>query len=66
MLEYSPIGVKFSPITAPRTLYTEKKKGENFQSFFVWKCLSISNFDAKTLFDIEQKKFGVHLVFFLY
>ncbi len=35
VLEYSPIGIKFSPTTAPRTLYTvKKKKFENFQNFF--------------------------------
>jgi hypothetical protein len=32
VFEYSPIGVKFPPITAPHTLYTvKKKKKENFQ-----------------------------------
>jgi hypothetical protein len=35
--EYSPIGVKFPPITASRTLYTVKKKLENFPKFFVLK-----------------------------
>ncbi len=39
VVEYSPIGVYFSPTTAPRTLYTVKKKNfENFQNFFwFWK-----------------------------
>jgi hypothetical protein len=35
VLEYSPIGEKFPPTIAPRTLYTvQKKKLENFQNFF--------------------------------
>jgi hypothetical protein len=35
VLEYSPIGIKFSPTAAPRTLYTVKKKNfANFQNFF--------------------------------
>ncbi len=41
VLEYSPIGVKFSPTTAPRTLYTVKKKNfENFQNFFSFESFS--------------------------
>jgi hypothetical protein len=41
VLEYSPIGVKFSPTTAPHTLYTVKKKNfENFQNFFSFESFS--------------------------
>ncbi len=41
VLEYSPIGIKFSPTTAPSTLYTVKKKNfENFQNFFSFESFS--------------------------
>jgi hypothetical protein len=44
VLEYSPIGVKFPPITAPRTLYTVKKKNlENFKNFFSYESLNVPN-----------------------
>jgi hypothetical protein len=44
VLEYSPIGVKFPPITAPVTLYTVKKKNlENFQNFFSYESLNVPN-----------------------
>ncbi len=42
--EYSPIGVKFPPITALVTLYTVKKKNlENFQYFFSYESLNVPN-----------------------
>jgi hypothetical protein len=52
VLEYSPIGVKFPPITAPRTLYTEKKKNwKIFKTFLVLKVwMFLINFDEKTCF----------------
>jgi hypothetical protein len=52
VLEYSPIGVKFAPTTAPRTLYTvKKKKLKNFLNFLVLKVLKdINNIFAKTVF----------------
>jgi hypothetical protein len=38
VLKYSPIGVKFSPATTLRTLYTVKKKNSKiFKTFFVLK-----------------------------
>ncbi len=36
VLEYSRIAVKFPPITAPRTLYTVKKKFEIFEKHFLF------------------------------
>jgi hypothetical protein len=41
VLEYSPIGEKFPPTIAPRTLYTvQKKKLENFQNFFCFESFN--------------------------
>jgi hypothetical protein len=41
VLEDSPIGVKFSTTTSPRTLYTvKKKKIKNFQNFFSFESLN--------------------------
>jgi hypothetical protein len=34
VLKYSPIGVKFSPTTATRTLYTVNKKSKFFKTLF--------------------------------
>jgi hypothetical protein len=34
VLEYSPIGVKFPPITAPRTLHCKEKKFGKFSIHF--------------------------------
>jgi hypothetical protein len=52
VLEYSPFGVKFPPITAPRTLYTVKKKNWTiFRTFLVMKVLMfLINYDAKIRF----------------
>jgi hypothetical protein len=57
VLEYSPIGVKFSPTTAPRTLYTVKKKiSKIFKTFLVLKVLVDINIfcEKKTFFDIKK------------
>jgi hypothetical protein len=65
VLEYSPIGVKFSPNTAPRTLYTVKKdKLENIQNFFVLVVTSKNICYAKNLFFIV-KKLSKHFSIFL-
>jgi hypothetical protein len=67
VLVYSPIGVKFSPTTLPRTLYTVKKTNfENFQNFLVLKVLvDINNFMEKTFVDIE-KKYIMNIFWFFY
>ncbi len=41
VLKYSPIGVKFSPTTAPHTLYTVKKKKIDKTNFYEKKVLYI-------------------------
>ncbi len=69
VLEYSPIGVKFSPTTAPRTLYTVKKKSfENFQNFFSFESFSRHKyfFMKKTYFDIFKKIYNEHFSVFFY
>jgi hypothetical protein len=44
VFEYSPIGVKFPPITAPHTLYTvKKKKLENCQNILSLESLNVPN-----------------------
>jgi hypothetical protein len=43
VFEYSPIGVKFPPITAPHTLYTVKKKADNFQNILSFESLHVTN-----------------------
>ncbi len=41
VLDYSPIGEKFPPTIAPRTLYTvQKKKLENFKNFFCFESFN--------------------------
>ncbi len=47
MLEYSPIRVKFPPITAPRTQYTVQKKIGKISKLFVLKGWMSIDFDAK-------------------
>jgi hypothetical protein len=37
VLEYSPVGEKFPPTNAPRTLYIVKKKIGIFSEFFVFR-----------------------------
>jgi hypothetical protein len=52
VLEYSPIGEKFSPTIAPRTLYTVKEKNwEIFKTFLFIEVLRyLRNFDVKIRF----------------
>ncbi len=39
--QYSPIGMKFPPITAPSTLYTVKKKIGKFSKLFYFARLNV-------------------------
>jgi hypothetical protein len=68
VLEYSSIGVKFAPTTAPRTLYNvKKKKLKIFLTFFVLKVLiDINNFYAKTRFLIYLFKYVMKIFRFFY
>jgi hypothetical protein len=68
VLEYSPIGVKFSPTTAPRTFYTEKKKiSKIFKTFLVLKVLvNLNNFYEKKCFLIFKKKYKMNIFRFFY
>ncbi len=68
VLEYSPIGEKFPPTIAPRTLYTvQKKNWKIFKTFFVLKVLiHPNNFDVKICFLILYKTYMEYIFCFFY
>jgi hypothetical protein len=68
VLKYSPIGEKFPPTTAPRTLYTVQKKNlKIFKTFFVLKVLMYpNNFDVKICFLSLYKTYKEYIFCFFY
>ena len=66
--KYFPIGVKFPPNIAPRTLYTvRKKKFENFQNFFCFEILKVPKlfWCKKTFFELK-KIYIMKIIFVFY
>ncbi len=67
VLEYSPIGEKFLPTIAPRTLTLFRKKRKIFKTFFVLKVLMHPiNFDVKICFLIVYKTYIEYIFCFFY